>query len=108
MTRFLLDEIVTPALVDRLVKMGHDAVHVKQLGLINTADDLIAEAARKTSRAIITNNFRDYAEQRGVVVLFYGQHGLPAGAAAQAAELAKRIKKWIAANPTPYLGPHWI
>ena len=105
---FLLDEMTPPALADQLTEMGHDAVHVRHLGLTNTPDVIIGDTAQETSRIIVTNNFRDYTNQRGIVILFYSQQGLPLGGAAQAAVLARRIVKWLASHPEPYLGPHWI
>ena len=41
-------------IAEQLVADGHDAVHVKDLGLLSTADDVIFERARQEQRTIIT------------------------------------------------------
>jgi predicted nuclease of predicted toxin-antitoxin system len=52
--RFLLDENLSP-LVGELIKgAGHDAVHVRDLGLTTASDHVILERARSEGRTLIS------------------------------------------------------
>ena len=52
--RFLLDENLSPALVDLLKVAGHDAIHVRELGLASASDDAILERAGTDGRTLIS------------------------------------------------------
>jgi predicted nuclease of predicted toxin-antitoxin system len=52
--RFLLDENQSSLLVALLGELGHDVVHVRQLGLELSSDDEVLVAARLDSRVIIS------------------------------------------------------
>jgi len=58
-SRLVLDENLSPRLVEAFRAAGHDAVHVNQLGLDNTPDEAIMTWARAEQRTVVTND-RDY------------------------------------------------
>jgi hypothetical protein len=106
-TGFLIDEMFPPGAATLLRdRYGHDAVHVGDIGLMATDDAMIAQVARDQRRALVTENVVDFAHERDVVLVFVLKRNLPAGSG-QAAALAKIVDQWAAANPRPYLGPHW-
>ena len=53
--KFLVDENLPPALAARLSELGHDAIHVKDAGLIGANDDAVA-AARREDRVTLTRD----------------------------------------------------
>jgi len=55
-SRLLLDANVSPALAEALRWRGHDAVHVRDLGLGHAPDPVIFRAAAATGRAIVTHD----------------------------------------------------
>jgi len=106
-SRFLLDEMY-PTAAARLLReqCGHDAVHFSEIGLGATDDADIAAVARAQRRVVVTENVVDFAAERDVALAFLVKKKLPAGGG-QAAALAALLERWAAANPDPYLGPHW-
>lgn len=52
--RFLADAGVSPKTVDFLNQLGHDAVHVRTLGLERATDAALVERARAESSVILT------------------------------------------------------
>ena len=107
MTAFLVDEMFPVATAERLRdQFGHDAVHVAEVGLQATADIQVAAVARAEHRAVVTENVADFAGEREIAFLFVLKRNLPVGGG-QAAALAALLDRWAAANPDPYLGPHW-
>jgi hypothetical protein len=57
------------------------------------------------SRVLVTENVKDFAAVPDLVLVCVlksrlGQGGMPA-------QLASLLEAWAAANPTPYVGPHW-
>lgn len=52
--RFLLDEGLSPRLVDLLAAAGHDVVHVRAIGLISAPDPVILGRAVDDQRVLIT------------------------------------------------------
>lgn len=106
MNGLLLDEMYPIAAARLLRERGHDVVHVAEVGLRATDDEVVAAAARAEQRGVVTENVRDYARESDVVLVFVLKRQLPAGSA-QAPALAEMLHHWLAANPTPYLGAHW-
>lgn len=107
MTRFLIDEMFPSAAAELLrAKHGHDAVHVREIGLSSVDDTAVAESARAEERAMVTENVADFAGERDVVLVFVLKQNLPAGRA-QASALARILHRWAQDNPEPYLGAHW-
>jgi predicted nuclease of predicted toxin-antitoxin system len=52
--KFLIDNALSPALAVGLRKAGHDAIHVRELGLQAEADEPIFDLAAKEERVIIS------------------------------------------------------
>jgi predicted nuclease of predicted toxin-antitoxin system len=52
--RFLADAGVSPKTVDFLKQLGHDAVHVRTVGLARAADAELIERARTDSSVVVT------------------------------------------------------
>jgi predicted nuclease of predicted toxin-antitoxin system len=52
--RFLVDAGVSPKTVDFLKQLGHEAVHVRTLGLARAADAELIQLARTDSRVVVT------------------------------------------------------
>jgi hypothetical protein len=104
---FLIDEMF-PIAAAALLRdtYGHDAVHVAEAGLRAAEDALVAAAARREGRAVVTENIVDFASERDVILVFVLKKNLPPGGG-QAAALAKVLDRWAQDHPDPYLGPHW-
>jgi hypothetical protein len=107
MTAFLIDEMFSPAAAVLLrEKYGHDAVHVREVGLEGADDAQVAAAGRAEHRAIVTENVADFAAERDLALVFVLKRNLPAGGG-QASALAAVLDRWAENHPRPYLGPHW-
>jgi predicted nuclease of predicted toxin-antitoxin system len=52
--RFLLDENLSPELVNPLVEAGHDVIHVRSIGLLRAPDRTVLERARIEHRIIVS------------------------------------------------------
>ena len=105
--RLLLDEMF-PREAARVLRLelGHDAVHVAEVGLVGAADDEVAAFGRAEQRAVVTENVADFATEGDLVLVCLLKKRLPAGGA-QAPALAQVLHRWTIANPDPYLGHHW-
>jgi|SRR3990170_5064181 len=66
--RFLADGGISPRTVEFLQQLGHDAVHVRTLGLQRATDSDLIERARADSRIVLTFDL-DFGEllARGIV-----------------------------------------
>lgn len=107
MSAFLIDEMFPPAAAMLLRDTyGHEAAHVVEVGLQGIDDAQVAAVARAEGRAMVTENFADYATERDLVLVFVSKQKLPAGSG-QAPALAKSLDDWARAHPDPYLGVHW-
>lgn len=105
--RFLLDEMFPPTAAALLRdRHGHDAVHVNEVGLGSTDDPAVAAAARDQDRVMVTENVRDFAGERDVVLVFVRKRDLGVGDA-QASALAELLHRWVSEHHAPYRGPHW-
>ena len=113
--RWLLDEMLPAATAEQLNLRGHDATSVLEVDLAGAPDADVFDHAVSEHRMIVTENFADYSvilsqrladDKPAVPVVFVHKPDLPAGRAL-AAHLAERLHSWAAANPDPYLGPHW-
>jgi len=58
--RLLLDEHYTDAIAEQLRAAGHDAESVSERGLKGLADEPLLELCDRESRALLTNNVRDF------------------------------------------------
>lgn len=52
--KFLVDNNLSPTLARLLIDAGHDALHVRDLGLGAALDDVVLERARAESRVLIS------------------------------------------------------
>src|SRR5437764_7788820 len=52
--RFLIDNNLSPLLAERLKAAGHDAVHVRDIGLQSSADSVVLEHARAENRVLVS------------------------------------------------------
>jgi predicted nuclease of predicted toxin-antitoxin system len=52
--RFLIDNALSPAVAEELNRAGHDAVHVRELGLQAASDHEIFEHAADDNRVIVS------------------------------------------------------
>ena len=52
--RFLADGGISPRTVEFLVQLGHEAVHVRTLGMQRAADSEVVERARADSSTVLT------------------------------------------------------
>jgi predicted nuclease of predicted toxin-antitoxin system len=55
MMRFLIDNALSPALAAALSELGHDAVHVRDVGLRDAADDAIMQFTTAEMSAKLSN-----------------------------------------------------
>jgi predicted nuclease of predicted toxin-antitoxin system len=104
---FLLDEMLPPAAAELLrERHGHEAIHVTEVGLGASEDDVIVEFARQNEHVIATENVADFSAERDLAVVCVRKRNLPAGGG-QAAALAELLDRWANDHPGPYLGQHW-
>lgn len=54
--KFLLDENMPPSLVEKLNSLGHDAIHVYNIGFQSKADSTIFSYARENDLIIVTHD----------------------------------------------------
>ena len=103
------------AAAEQLNRHGHDAVSVYDLDLAGADDADVFSRAIAEDRVLVTENFADYslllsdrlrAEEPCVSVVFVHKPTFPPGGAL-AVHLADHLNTWAAANPDPYVGPHW-
>jgi ADP-heptose:LPS heptosyltransferase len=71
--RFLADAWISPETVKFLRQLGHDAVHVRELGLQRAADRELVELARAQHRIVLafdhTARIRDFADTAALMSL---------------------------------------
>lgn len=54
--RFLLDENISPLVAAALNKNGHDAKHVRDVGLLNAPDEAVFARAREEARVVVSGD----------------------------------------------------
>ena len=115
--RFVIDEMFSPAVARHLTDLGHDARHVRGLGLAGRTDDEVLDHATVEDRVVVTGNAVDFvalldaAVSAGAVtapVILALERTLPADAGAMASELAKRLARWADNHPVPCRHVHWL
>ncbi|MDP9441600.1 MAG: DUF5615 family PIN-like protein [Actinomycetota bacterium] len=115
--RFLIDEMFSPAVAGHLTDLGHDAQHVRDLGLSGRTDHEVFDRAATEDRVVVTENVVDFvalldaATSAGLVtapVVLALKRTLPADAGAMANELAKRLARWVDNHSDPYRHAHWL
>jgi len=114
--RWLIDEMLPPAIADLLTERGHDAVWVDAGGPRGARDRDILERAVAERRCVVTENLADFAalfderSSRGdtcVPVVFVRKSGFGRGGGGLATRIATHLHRWAEANPEPYVGLHW-
>ena len=114
--RFLLDEMYSERVGDLLREAGHDAVHVREIGLGGAADGDVLARAVEEGRTLVSENAVDFLpllDQRqsaGLAmtpVLVALTAGRGVGEALHA-RLADAIDRWAIANIDPYAHAHWL
>lgn len=103
--RFLIDEMFPPRTCARLVERGHDAAHVRDLGVDARPDRKVAAVAARDGRAVVTENVKDFAAEHDLVVVCVLKAHLPQRGMDE--QLAAVLDQWSAVNPDPYVGLHW-
>lgn len=63
--RFLIDAQLPPRLAKRLRDLGHDAVHVSEIGLAAATDKVVWDAAFERNAVLVTKD-QDFAVARAV------------------------------------------
>ena len=113
--RFLLDEMLPSVAAERLQRLGHEAIGVRELGLGNKSDDEVLSAAVAGGWIIVTENADDFIvlvterlmtgrPAAPLVIVHRGR--LPGGAIAD--RLARALDRWAHTHPDPWVGPHWV
>jgi predicted nuclease of predicted toxin-antitoxin system len=115
--RFLIDEMFSPAVARHLTDLGHDAQHVRDIGLAGRTDDEVFDRATVEDRVVVTENAVDFvalleaAGSTGAAtppVVLALKHTLPADAGAMANELARRLARWADNHPDPNRHVHGL
>lgn len=115
--RFLIDEVFSPAVVRHLTNLGHDAQHVRDVGLAGRTDDEVLDRAVAEDLVVVTENAVDFvalleaATSAGLVtvpVVLARKRTLPADAGAMAYVLAHRLARWADNHPEPYRHANWL
>ncbi|MCU0346778.1 MAG: DUF5615 family PIN-like protein [Saprospiraceae bacterium] len=52
--KFLIDNAISHFVAEELTKLGHDAIHVRDIGIQHAKDEVIFNAAFDSNRTIIT------------------------------------------------------
>ncbi|MEQ8717747.1 MAG: DUF5615 family PIN-like protein [Acidimicrobiales bacterium] len=114
--RFLLDEMYSEQVAELLVARGHDALHVRAIGLGGASDGDVLARAVEDRRTLVTENASDFLpllDQRQsaglpmtpVLVALTASRGV---SGALHARLATEIDRWAADNEDPYAHAHWL
>jgi predicted nuclease of predicted toxin-antitoxin system len=114
--RFLIDEMFGSEVVPQLKSEGHEASHVRELGLGAADDRDVLTRAAEDGYVVVTENAADFIPlldariATGLTltpVVIALKTTLPRGGAMHHA-LVKRLCRWADENPDPYRHVHWL
>lgn len=114
--RFLVDETYGERVVEMLAERGHDAVHVRSIGMGGAPDEAVLARAADEGRVVVTENAADFLpvldRRQGaglamtpVLVVLTAGRGV---GGAFHARVAEAIAGWATANAEPYAHAHWL
>lgn len=114
--RFLIDEMYAERVAELLVELGHDATHVRDIGLGGAPDGDVLARAVDEMRKLVTENASDFLPLLGqrqgaglpmtpVLIALTAGRGV---AGAPHSRLANDIHSWAVDNPDPYAHAHWL
>ena len=114
--KFLIDEMYSEQVAKILRGRGHDAAHVRAIGLAGAPDDDVLARAVEDERSLVTENASDFLpllDQRQsagmsmtpVLIALTATRGV---AGALHTRLADDIDKWAVDNTDPYAHAHWL
>ncbi|WP_249018834.1 DUF5615 family PIN-like protein [Conexibacter sp. S30A1] len=68
--RFLIDECVSPRVGEALTEAGHDAVHLRDVGLLGASDEDVMAAASGSARVVVSadTDFGELLAARGATL----------------------------------------
>lgn len=58
--KFLINENLSPKIAIELCKEEHDAVHIRDEGMLGFEDEDVMNCALKEQRILVTSNIRDF------------------------------------------------
>jgi predicted nuclease of predicted toxin-antitoxin system len=114
--RLLVDEMYSERVAELLRERGHDAVHVREIGLGGAPDADVLSRAAEDGRTLVTENAVDFLplldRRQGaglamVPVLIALTSGRGVGGALHA-QLATGIDRWARQTRDPYAHAHWL
>ena len=112
----MVDEMYGGRVAELLCERGHDAVHVRAIGLGGASDADVLARAVEEGRTVVSENAADFVpllnqrQSAGVSttpVLIVLTAGRGVGGALHA-RLAADVDSWAAANDDPYTHAHWL
>lgn len=115
--KFLVDEMFSPQVAQRLADLGHDALHVRDIGLAGATDDEVLRFASREGRVVVTENAVDFVTMLDAAVgagevpppvVLALKRTLPASAGGTAHALPERLTRWAEDHPDPYPHVHWL
>ena len=114
--KFLLDEMYGERVAARLDQLGHEARHVRQIGLGGAPDEVVLARAAEEGWTLVTENAADFLplldqRQSAGAAMAPVLIALTAGRGTRGAlhsRLAADIDQWAARNPQPYAHVHWL
>lgn len=100
MIQFLIDECLSPALVEVAHRFGYVAYHVQYRNWKSKEDSELLRHAREEGLALVTNNWRDFGPMLGREMIHAGAIVIPnVPRAEQVAAMERSLRAIQAAHP---------